>query len=70
MEKIPPELIGRAIQDPEFRHQLFNDPEAAIADTGFELEEDQVEALKALDADAIDQAIDALAGSTASSKWG
>jgi hypothetical protein len=70
MEKIPPELIGRAIQDPEFRRRLFDDPRGAVADTGYELDDHQIEALKALDADAIDEAVTALAGSAGPSKWG
>lgn len=70
MEKIPPELIGRAIQDPEFRRQLLSNPEGAVAETGYELDRDQIEALKNLDPAAIDQAIEVLVGDLDSAKYG
>lgn len=69
MEKIPHEIIGKAIQDTEFRHQLLNDPDAAIAESGYELDEDQMEALRNLDSEAIDRAIEELVGSLDSPKW-
>ncbi|MFQ5966701.1 MAG: Franean1_4349 family RiPP [Acidimicrobiia bacterium] len=70
MEKIPPELIGRAVQDPEFRRRLLSDPEAAVADTGYELDQDQIDALKELDPEAIDRAIEAMVGDLDPAKWG
>ena len=70
MDKIPPELIGRAIQDSTFRQELLNDPRAAAASTGYELDEDQVEALLALDPEAIEAAIEALTGGLDYSKYG
>lgn len=70
MEKIPPELIGRAIQDPEFRRQLLSNPEGTVAETGYELDRDQIEALKNLDPAAIDQAIEVLVGDLDSAKYG
>jgi hypothetical protein len=70
MSQIPPELIGRAVQDPDFRHRLLTDPQGAVAAAGFELDEDQIAALKQLDPEAVDEAIDALVGDIDSSKWG
>lgn len=70
MEQIPPELIGRAVQDPEFRRRLLADPKKTVAEEGYELDEDQIEALQQLDPEAIDKAIDALVGELDSSKWG
>ncbi len=69
MEQIPPELIGRAVQDPDFRRRLLADPEEAVAAEGYELDEDQIEALQQLDPEAIDKAIEALVGELDSSKW-
>lgn len=70
MEKIPPELIGRAVQDPEFRRRLLADPKEAVAAEGYELDEEQIEALQQLDPEAIDKAVEALVGELDSSKWG
>ncbi|MGH3650680.1 MAG: Os1348 family NHLP clan protein [Acidimicrobiia bacterium] len=70
MGQIPPELIGKAVQDPDFRHRLLTDPQSAVTAAGFELDEDQIAALKQLDPEAIDEAIDALVGDIDSSKWG
>jgi len=70
MEKIPPELIGRAIQDPDFRRQLLADPENAVRDSGYEFDQDQIEALRDLDPKAIDEAIEALTGDLDGAKWG
>jgi hypothetical protein len=70
MEKIPPELIGRALQDPEFRRRLLSDPEAALAGSGYELDQDQIDALKDLDAEALDRAIEAMIGDLDRAKYG
>ena len=70
MEQIPPELIGRAIQDPDFRRRLLADPENAVKDSGYEFDQDQIEALRELDPKAIDEAIEALIGDLDAAKWG
>lgn len=70
MDKIPPELIGRAIQDPDFRRRLLADPQGAVTAEGYELDQDQIEALQELDPEAIDEAIEALVGDLDASKWG
>jgi len=70
MEQLPPELVGRAIQDSEFRNKLLADPAAVVAAEGYELTDPQIEALRNLDAAAVDQAIDAMLGDLATSKWG
>ncbi len=70
MDKIPPELIGRAIQDADFRRRLLADPESAVTAEGYALDQDQIEALQELDPEAIDEAIEALVGDLDSSKWG
>lgn len=70
MEQIPPELVGRAIQDPDFRRRLLADPESAVKDSGYELDQGQIEALRELDPEAIDEAIEALIGDLDDAKWG
>lgn len=70
MEQLPSELVGRAIQDSEFRRRLLADPGAVVAAEGYDLTDAQLEALRSLDAAAVDQAIDAMLGDLATSKWG
>lgn len=43
-------LIGRAVLDPEFREMLFDDPERAIREGGFDLTEEEIAHLKSIDA--------------------
>ena len=45
-------VIGRAILDEEFRSALFEDPEAALVE--YELTEDEIAALKSVDAESVD----------------
>ena len=70
MDQLPPELIGRAVQDPEFRRRLLTDPRGLVAAEGYQLDDDQLEALSGLDAGRIDDAIDALIGDLDDAKWG
>jgi hypothetical protein len=70
MEQLPPELVGRAIQDVEFRRRLLADPASVVASEGFDLTEEQIQGLENLDAEAVDEAIEAMLGDLATSKWG
>lgn len=70
MEQLPPELVGRAIQDTEFRRRLLAEPEGVVAAEGYDLTEAQMEAIRNLDADAVEEAIDAMLGDLVDSKWG
>jgi hypothetical protein len=70
MDQFPTELLGRAIQDPEFRHRLLAAPRDVAAAEGFVLDEHQLEALTQLDPDAVDDAIEALVGDLDGAKWG
>lgn len=45
-------VIGRAILDEHFRLALFAEPEAALV--GYELTEDEMAALKSVDAESLD----------------
>ena len=69
MEQMPHEVIGKAIQDPDFRRELLNDPDEALAKAGLELSEAHKEALRNLEPDAVDAAIEELAGSVDSPRW-
>jgi hypothetical protein len=39
-------LVGRAILDPTFRKQLFDDPDGTIKSAGFSLSEDEVKQVR------------------------
>ncbi len=69
MEQLPHEIIGKAIKDPDFRRELLNDPDEALANAGFELSEAQKEGLRNLEPDAVEAAIEELAGSVDSPRW-
>jgi len=51
-------IIGRAVVDVQFRESLFTDPDQVLA--GFELTEEEVAALKAIDAVAVESFAGAL----------
>lgn len=70
MDQFPPELLGRAIQDPGFRNRLLADPRGVAAAEGFDLDDGQIEALSRLDQDTVDEAIAALVGDLNGAKWG
>lgn len=61
-------LIGRAIVDKKFRKDLFDDPDAAVSDAGFNLSAEELDKLRAAVKDAgkrrkkddLDQEFDAL----------
>ena len=43
------ELIGRIVADPDFRASLADDPEKAVKDAGFELTNEQMNAVMKAD---------------------
>lgn len=70
MDKIPAEIIGRAIQDAEFRRQLLADPRGTAAAAGYELDHEQIEALQNLDPAAIEAALSDMIGDLDPAKYG
>ena len=52
------ELIGRMVADPAFRASLVEDPEKAVKETGFDLTEEQMAALKERDLKALSADLD------------
>ncbi|MFP3880925.1 MAG: Franean1_4349 family RiPP [Actinomycetota bacterium] len=70
MEQLPSELVGRAIQNPDFRRRLLADPEGVAVAEGYDLTEAQMDAIRNLDAAAVDEAIDAMLGDPSATKWG
>lgn len=66
-------LVGRAILDSDFRKQLFNDPDGAVASGGFNLSTDEIRQVR----DAVrersqrgDAVEEALARAASGSSWG
>jgi hypothetical protein len=51
-------IIGQAVVDREFRENLFADPEEVLA--GYELTEEEIVALKAIDAETVESFAGAL----------
>jgi len=43
------ELIGRIVADPDFRASIVDDPEKAVNDAGYDLNDEQLDALKQAD---------------------
>ncbi|HUG33088.1 MAG TPA: Os1348 family NHLP clan protein [Acidimicrobiia bacterium] len=70
MEQFPPELLGRAMQDPDFRRRLLTDPHGVVTAEGYDLDGAQLDALSRLDPETVDDAIDALIGDLDGAKWG
>jgi hypothetical protein len=58
-------LIGRAVLDPEFRQELFADPEKAVHEAGFDLSEEEMAGLKKVDPQQAQDAIEGMAALTA-----
>lgn len=50
------ELVGRAVTDGDFRKKLMSDPEVTIAEEGYEVSEDVIAKLKAIDPEAAEAA--------------
>jgi hypothetical protein len=57
-EKELGELIGRAVTDLDFRAQLMEDPEKAIKDAGYDITEEQLAGLKAVDLSSVSGILD------------
>jgi len=52
------ELIGRTITEPEFRAKVLEDPEKAVQEAGYELTEEQLAFLKAIDVESVSGDLD------------
>jgi hypothetical protein len=50
-------VAGKALSDPEFRQKLIDDPEAAVAEAGLELSDEQMKALKEMDREQLEQGL-------------
>jgi restriction endonuclease Mrr len=53
-------VAGKALADDEFRQKLMDDPEAAVKESGFELNDEQMKALKEMDREQFEQGLDDL----------
>lgn len=70
MDKIPADIIGRAVQDAEFRRRLLTDPRGTAAEAGYDLDHQQIQALQNLDSEAIEAALGAMIGNVDPTKYG
>lgn len=52
------ELLGRALADEAFRARLFDDPQQAAWETGYDLTAEQLAALKTIDIQTLAEALD------------
>lgn len=59
-EKGQNELIGRAIVDRDFRNRLLEDPEKVIEEEGYEVSDEVLQQIKAVDPRAADTAVEDL----------
>ncbi len=57
-EKELEELLGRALTDEEFRARLFDDPQQAARDAGYELTAEQLATLKSIDMQTVAENLD------------
>ena len=55
MIKLPHDVIGKAVADSDFRHRLFGDPRATLADEGVEVDEATLQGLEALDIEVVEK---------------
>lgn len=62
-------LIGKAVLYPEFREKLMADPDKVIEEEGFELTEEQIASLKALDPEAVKAALQEVDAVTPRDTW-
>jgi hypothetical protein len=53
-------IAGKALADPEFREKLLTDPETAVVEAGIELTPAQMEALKGMDREQFNAAMEEL----------
>jgi len=60
MIQLPPDIIGKAISDAEFRKALFDDPQGALSAAGFEASPEIVAALNKLDRAAVEAFVSSL----------
>jgi len=57
-QKVIHELIGRVVADPDFRASLADDPDKAVKDAGYDLTDEQMNALKQADMKALGEDLD------------
>ena len=50
-------IAGKALADPAFREKLIADPEGAVKEAGIELTDEQLEALKNMDREQLEEGL-------------
>jgi hypothetical protein len=63
------QVVGKAVMDPEFREKLFADPEGAARKAGVVLTPEEIEGLKALDANKFKAIGEDIDQSVAANPW-
>ena len=51
------EIAGKALADPDFRQKLLADPVTAVSEAGYELTTEQIEALKDMNREQLEQGL-------------
>ena len=57
MIRLPPEIIGRAMSDVDFRKSLFADPRKTLEQAGLKADDEIVAAINKLDETAVEEFI-------------
>ncbi|MCO4774008.1 MAG: hypothetical protein KDA24_28505 [Deltaproteobacteria bacterium] len=60
MITLPPEVVGRALSDADFREKLFDDPKAALAELGVEATPEVIDGIGKLDREVVESFIGSL----------
>lgn len=63
-------VAGKALSDPEFRQKLLDDPETAVKEAGFDLSDEQIEALKEMDSEQFEKGLAEIDERLSMSCWG
>jgi hypothetical protein len=63
-------VAGKALADPEFRQKLVDDPETAVNEAGIELSGEQMKALKEMDKEQFEGALEDLDERLTMGCWG
>jgi len=63
-------VAGKAMADNEFRQKLLDDPEAAVKEAGIELNDEQMKALKEMDKEQFEGAMEDLDSRLTMGCWG
>ncbi len=55
MIKLPPEIIGKAVADTDYRERLLADPRGTLEADGVKVDDATIDAIAALDSDKVEK---------------